>query len=52
MINSNNDKLFISVQEDPIDISSLILLMKDKSAGALSIFLGKKFLLTLRDYKR
>jgi hypothetical protein len=44
MINCNNDKLFISIQEEPIDVSYLISLMKDKSAGALSIFLGKSFL--------
>ena len=39
--NGNKEKLFVSIQEEPIDINSLISLMKDKSAGALSIFLGK-----------
>jgi len=36
----NNEKIIVAVQEEPIDITSLISKMKDESSGALSIFLG------------
>jgi molybdopterin synthase catalytic subunit len=40
-----NDQIIYFIQEDPIDIPSLITKMKDNKGGALSIFLG-----TTRDH--
>jgi molybdopterin synthase catalytic subunit len=36
----DNNRILIGIQEEPIDIGSLITKMKDSSAGALSIFIG------------
>jgi molybdopterin synthase catalytic subunit len=44
-ISNSNENIIYSIQEDPIDIASLITKMKDSKGGALSIFLG-----TTRDH--
>ena len=43
----NNEKIIVAVQEEAIDITSLISKMKDESSGALSIFLGILYIIFL-----